>query len=123
MAQTNSTRVRNSRYVSGGTVEVNQTAIEWWERAYFSSAPDDRVYVVPKHLAGRLDRIAYEMLGEARLWWIIAMHNNILDVSGEVVEGTILYIPSADRVKNSLSGKPGGVPSQRELIPSILPIV
>jgi hypothetical protein len=123
MAETNSTLIRSSRYVSGGTTEVNATAIEWWDRLYFTSAPDDTLYVVPKSRAGRLDQISAELLGEPRWWWIIAMQNNILDPALEVVEGTVLYVPSVERVKTTLSGTSGGLPSQRELTPSILPIV
>ena len=119
----NSTLVRISRYVSGGTSEVNSTAIEWWERTNFVSNADDTSYVVEKKFGGRLDLISALFLGEARYWWLIAMHNNILDPSGEITEGRILYIPTAERVKSTLSGKLGGVSSTRELTPSILPIV
>ena len=121
--ETNSVRVRSSRYVSGGTTEVNQTALEWWERQNFVSNSDDSSYVVERQFAGRLDLIAATYLGEPRYWWLIAMHNNILDPYNEVVEGTVLFIPSQERVKNALSGKLGGVPSTRELPPVILPIV
>lgn len=123
MAETNSTLVRSSRYVSGGTTEVNQTAIEWWERLYFTTATDDRTFIVPKHLVGRLDRIAFDLLGDARLWWFIAMYNNVLDPGNDVVEGLVLYIPSVERTKNVMSGTLGGISSLRELTPSILPIV
>lgn len=118
----NSTLVRTSRYVSGGSTEVNQTALEWWEREVFLSAEDDNNYVVEKKFEGRLDLIAAIFLGEPRMWWIIAMLNNIVDPVTEVVEGVILYIPTAERAK-SFSGQLGGVPSTREVPPSILPIV
>lgn len=121
--ETNSTRVRISRYVSGGTTEVGQTALEWWDRNFFVSNADDTNYVVEKKFEGRLDLIAAVFLGEPRYWWLIAMHNNILDPFNEVLEGTVLYIPSAERAKSVLSGKLGGVASTRELSPSILPIV
>jgi hypothetical protein len=62
-------------------------------------------------------------LGEPRYWWLLAMHNNVLDPFNEIVEGVVLYIPSQERVKNALSGKLGGVASTRELPPTILPIV
>lgn len=119
----NSTRIRTSRYVSGGTTEVNSTALEWWERLHFVSSPDDSVYVVEKRFEGRLDQIAAVFLGEPRYWWIIAMHNNVLDAHAEVREGAVLYIPTPERVKAALSGKLGGVPSTRELPPNVLPIV
>lgn len=119
----NSVQRRRSRYVSGGITETNQTALEWWERNVFSSAEDDRAYVVEKRFAGRLDLIAALFLGEPRMWWIIAQYNNVLDVFAEVREGSIIYIPSTERVDMILNGQTGGVPSKREVPVSILPIV
>lgn len=121
--ETNSTKVRYSRYVSGGNTEVGQKTLEWWERARFTMNADDQIYVVERHFANRLDLIAATYLDEPRYWWVIAMHNNILDPYNEVTEGTIIYIPTRERVKTLLSGKMGGVPSTREVPPSIMPIV
>lgn len=121
----NSTLVRTSRYVSGGTTEVNSTAIEWWERARFFTDPTDQTYVVEKRFEGRLDLITAVYLGEQniRYWWVIAMLNNILDPYTEVTEGTVIYIPSRERLQLMLNGKLGGVPSTREVPTSIMPIV
>jgi hypothetical protein len=119
----NSTLVSSSRYVSGGTAEVNQTAIEWWDRASLQTHGDDITYIVEKKFEGRIDQIAATFLGEPRHWWIIAMSNNILDPTNEIREGVRLFIPTRERVKTILSGKLGGVPSTRELTPSIIPIV
>lgn len=119
----NSLQRRKSRYVSGGLTETNDKAIEWWERTTFSAAEDDRPYVVDKKFAGRLDLIAALFLGEPRMWWVIAQYNNVLDVFAEVREGSIIYIPSTERVEAILNGKTGGVPSKREVPISILPIV
>ena len=41
----------------------------------------------------RLDLIAKRYLGDSKLWWIIAMVNNIDGDSLLVQPGTILYIP------------------------------
>ncbi len=120
---TNSTRNKISRYVSGGVSEVNRTAIEWWERTVFSSNVDDRLYVVEARYAGRLDLISAVFLDEPRYWWVIAMHNNILDPHNEIRVGTTLYIPTLERVKSIMNGKLGGVTSTREVPVSILPIV
>jgi len=121
--ETNSVRYRASRYVSGGTTEVNQTALEWWERDFFTSKSDDLAYVVEKKFVGRLDLIAATYLGEPRYWWVIAMLNNVLDPANEIVEGAVLYIPTPERLKASLAGQLGGVGSTREVPTSILPIV
>jgi hypothetical protein len=123
MAETNSTLNRASRYVGGGTTEINQTAIEWWERDQFLSYPDDLTYVVERKFVGRLDLIAAVYVGEPRYWWVIAMLNNILDPANDVVEGLVIYIPTVERLKNAITGKIGGVQSTREVPLSILPIV
>ena len=123
MAQSNSTLVKTSRYVSGGTSEVNATAIEWWERNQFRLSNDDRKYVVEKKWVGRLDLIAAAFLGEPRHWWVIAQYNNILDPHNEIIEGRVIFIPTIDRVNSLLNGQIGGQPSQREVPISILPIV
>jgi hypothetical protein len=109
--------------VAGGTTEVNDWGIEWWDRAIFRPAPDDIRYTVDKKFEGRLDMISDLFLGEPRWWWIIAQMNNILDPHNEVREGAVLSIPTADRAKSMLTGQLGGVASTRELTPSILPIV
>ena len=123
MAETNSVMVRNSRYVSGGTTEVNTNALEWWERVVIPVNTDDIVYVVEQKFVGRLDWITATFLGEPRYWWVVAQYNNILDAHAEITEGMILYIPTIDRVKSILTGRVGGTQSQREVPLSILPIV
>lgn len=121
--QNNSLQVKSSRYVSGGVTETNGRAIEWWERVVLETAPDDTQFVVEKRFAGRLDLIAAVFLDEPRYWWVIAQLNNILDPASEVVEGIVLRIPSRERMKLILGGKLGGVPSTRDIKPSVFPIV
>lgn len=123
MAETNSTLVRNSRYVSGGVSEVGVNTIEWWERTAFTTSPDDTAYVVEKRFVGRLDLITTMFLGEPRYWWLVAQYNAILDPYDEITEGRVLYIPTLDRVKLLMTGKTGGVPSTREVPLAILPVV
>ena len=125
MTERNSLLVKNSRFVSGGVSEVNQTAIEWWERRYFSTDPTDSIYVVESRFVGRLDWIVGIHIGEkfVQNWWVVAMINNILDPYTEIYEGRVLYIPTRERMSSILEGKLGGIPSAREVPPSILPIV
>lgn len=123
MAEKNSVLVRTSRYVSGGETEVNQGALEWWERTTLTAAEDDTPYVIERKFEGRLDQVAALFLGEPRLWWVLAQYNNVLDPHAEVVEGAVIQIPSTERVQAILSGKTGGVRSTREVPTSILPIV
>lgn len=123
MSENNSVFRRESRYVSGGSTEVNSKALEWWDRSIISDADDDVAYVVEKKFAGRLDLIAAVYLDNSRLWWLIAQYNNILDPFSEITEGTLLYIPNKARAEGLLQGTLGGKPSTREVPTSILPIV
>lgn len=125
MAEKNSTFVKTSRYVAGGTTEVNRTAIEWWEKNTINRDPSDTTYVVEKRFEGRLDMIIAVNIGEqfTRYWWVIAMMNSILDAHSEVKEGRVLYLPTKERLQSILKGKMGGIPSTRQVPISILPIV
>jgi hypothetical protein len=124
MAETNSTLLKNSRYVAGGITEVNSTALEWWERAQFQGSDTDGSYVVEAKFVGRLDLIAMQFLGDSRLWWVLAQYNAILDPFNEIVTGRVLRVPTTSRVQTMLSGKLGGVKSTREVpLTNISPIV
>ncbi len=122
--ETNSTLVSKSRYVAGGITEVNNTALEWWERSNFRLDGSDRFYVVQEKYAGRLDMIAQDFLDDSRLWWFIAQYNAVLDPYGEIFPGRVLRIPTKDRAITMLTGKLGGVASTREVpLTNITPIV
>ena len=119
----NSTKRRNSRYCSGGTTEVSEGFIEWWERNTYEVSPGDQIYTVDSKTTGRIDLIASIFYNDPTLWWIIAQSNNILEPYKEIVIGATLYIPSKEKVDNILSGRPGGVPSTRIPPTTIRPII
>lgn len=123
MAELNSTKIRKSRYTSGGTSEVSQGLIEWWERNVYDVTPGDILYTVDSKTAHRIHLIADIFLNDQSLWWIIAQYNNILDPYGELVEGAEIAIPSPEKVDAMLSGRPGGVPSTRVPQITIKPII
>lgn len=120
----NSTLVQNSRYVVGGETEVNQTALEWWERTVFTLDDSDTTYTVEAKAVGRLDLIAQAYLGDSSLWWLLAQYNMILDPYSEITVGRVLRIPSTARVKTMLKGQMGGYESKREVpLNNVTPIV
>lgn len=122
--ETNSTLIATSRYVVGGQTEVNAERLEWWERADLPIDETDVRYTVERRTEGRLDLIAEVLLGDTRLWWLIAQYNALLDPFGEVVEGRILRVPTRQRVQTMLTGKLGGFASTREVPTNrIVPIV
>lgn len=105
---------KTSRYVHGGSTEVGELGIEWWERRNFKTDPTDTIFTVDNFHSNRLDLIANIFYGEPRYWWIIAQVNNILDPQQEVYPGRILSIPSKDRLMLLLNGKVGGFNSERQ---------
>lgn len=123
--ETNSTLVQDSRYVVGGQTEVNNTALEWWERTVFALDESDIIYTVQKSSEGRLDNIAKTFLNDSSYWWVIAQYNAILDPFTEITEGRILRIPTPARLQSMLgAGRLGGYASSREVpLSNITPIV
>jgi hypothetical protein len=111
---TNSVYNPSSRYVHGGVTEVGSVGLEWWERRKLVVDPTDYVFTVDYFHAGRLDLIATLFFGEPRYWWVIGQINNILDPLAEVVAGRVLYIPNQDRLFLILTGKQGGINSERQ---------
>lgn len=51
------------------------------------------------------DEIARHYLGDAKLWWIIAAANQILDPMVELYPGRRLIIPSATKVREQIQGQ------------------
>jgi hypothetical protein len=107
--------LKNGRYVLGGTSEVGVQTLEWWSKAAVKRDPSDLVYFMERKYENRPDMLGYVFYGDPGLWWIIAQYNNILDPVVELVEGTLLLIPTLDRIKQvySTSAKVGGIPSTR----------
>lgn len=124
-AALNSVMDRTSRYVSGGTTEVSQGRLEWWERTVFTQNQEtDTLYVVEDKTAGRLNTITAMHYGSEDNWWVIAQYNNVLDTYGEIQPGVILRIPAKSTVDLILQGRIGGNSSKRELqVNQIIPIV
>ena len=120
---TNTLYDKYSRYIAGGVTERTDNFIEWWERSIFPTDPTDIVYTVEDVYANRLDLIAATFYSESRYWWVIAQYNNILDPFSEISPGRILLIPTPSRLQLMLSANRGGVPSTKEAINLISPII
>lgn len=119
----NSLYLSTSRYVHGGVTETTNNYIEHWERIVFPRDNTDRVYTVENLYEGNPQVISTLFYGEPRYWWFICQFNNILDPISEIVAGRVLIIPTKDRLRLLLTRKHGGVPSQRELTPTIPPVI
>jgi len=120
---TNSLLRKSSRFVHGGTTEFADNKIEWWERKTFDYDISDISYVVENFYEGRLDLIAATFYDEPRFWWVIAQYNNIIDPFSEIIPGRVLLIPTKERLTAFLTSKTGGVPSTRQPINTISPVI
>lgn len=121
--ETNTLYNKYSRYIAGGTTEVANGMVEWWERGVFQRDPSDIVYTVENYYTGRPDLIAAVFYNEPRYAWFICQYNSIIDPFGEILPGRILLIPTAERLPLMLSTKQGGVNSTREAINLISPVI
>lgn len=99
----------NSRYAYGGITETSKNFVEWWERVKLPLDNTDKYYVMEKKYEGRPDLLGYVMYNDSSLAWVILQYNNILDPATELVEGTLLRIPTTDRVHGVLLN--GQIPS------------
>ena len=52
---------------------------------------------------GRLDQIAYRLLGDARLWWAIAYANQIANPLEDLQVGQTLKVPRREAVMAALA--------------------
>jgi hypothetical protein len=103
MSNIDSSKQSKSRYVNGGTVEKNNSYLNWWERKTITPHQTDRPYPLNKEYIGRLDLLASVIYGDSRVWWIIAQRNLIIDPTTELYEGKVLYLPDPERVNLLLS--------------------
>lgn len=112
-----------SRYVQGGQTEIGSIGLEWWERYSLPTDPSDQLYIVEDKYSRRPDLIANAFYSDIRLSWVICQFNNILDPYDEIVTGTILYIPTLERVQLMFNQKPGGIKSKMQEALILPPIV
>ena len=123
MSNMNSVFNKFSRYVGGGQTEVANNRLEWHERDTFVPDSSDVAYTVENFYEGRLDLISAAFYDEPRFWWLIAQYNRIIDPIGEVKAGTILQIPSKDRLQIMLNTKQGGYESSKQPVNTISPVI
>lgn len=97
----------NSRILQGGTPEVLQTSIGWWERNVTLSkdAETDIEFNIPPEYAGRPDLISFAVYGSAEYSWIVLQRNSIVDIVQELTVGKTIMLPSFSRLKLAILNK------------------
>jgi hypothetical protein len=84
---------RFSRLRFGELVSVD--GVEFWDvldLPEIPEQPDDVTYMILG--TDRIDLLAYKIYRDPRLWWVIAVANNMEDVPTEFNEGTVIRLPS-----------------------------
>jgi len=95
-------RIRNKsrlQFVDLFTVD----GAEFWDLSILPKIPvrlDDKRYQVVG--PDRIDTLAYRFYGDPRLWWVIAVANNIEIVPTQLSVGMKLRIPSPSYVRSVL---------------------
>jgi hypothetical protein len=66
-----------------------------------SAESDDFLYIIEAQYTHRPDLLAYDLYGEAALWWVFIQRNlNVLqDPIFDFVPGTKIYIPKSSSLK------------------------
>jgi len=104
-----SLRKKNSRMLQGGTSEVIDTYIGWWERR---DIPKDDIadiaYTITKVYEFKPDLIAYDYYGKNGLGWVVLQYNNIIDVNEQLAAGTTILLPSKSRMFYQILSSPVG---------------
>ena len=69
-----------------------------------SAEPDDFLYTIESQYTHRPDLLAFDLYGEAALWWVFIQRNlDVLqDPIFDFVPGTRIYIPKSSSLKSVL---------------------
>lgn len=98
MAITKSTKVRDSRYVQGGTTEIFPKRLGWWDRKVLQKSNADVTITISPKYNLRPDLLAFDMYGNVNLAWVVLQFNNIVDVNEEFITGKVITLPTKKRL-------------------------
>jgi len=108
---TSSVNKRNSRYVQGGTTTTFSTRLGWWDRLVMLPDDEDVNHTITGRQDRRPDVIAFDVYGKSELAWVVLQFNSIADINIELRAGTVISLPTPDRVFFDMLNRPtGGVP-------------
>lgn len=67
---------------------------------------DDILYSISKTYEYRPDRLAYDLYGDASLWWVFAMRNknSLIDPVWDFKTGNNIYLPKKATLQAALGG-------------------
>lgn len=94
-------------YVSASpyfTTEMTDSFLDVLNFRNIPKEPDDILYVIKPQHALRPDLLAYDLYGDANLWWVFAARNpnTIEDPTFDFQSGVAIYLPKSTTLKRVL---------------------
>jgi hypothetical protein len=82
----------------------NSLNLELLEIRPVPSEPDDYRYVIENQYTHRPDLLAYDLYGNAKLWWVLVQRNMsvIKDPIYDFKPGTVIYLPKRSNLEKFL---------------------
>ena len=86
------------------TTQVKENYLDVLSIRAVSAESDDFLYTIESQYTHRPDLLAFDLYGEAALWWVFIQRNlNVLqDPIFDFVPGTKIYIPKSSSLKTVL---------------------
>lgn len=81
-----------SRYRKNGEVTMNANSRLGWHKIE-PILPKDTDTLYKIQVGDTILSVAQRFYSNQKLWWLIALRNNIIDPTTEVSPGDVLYIP------------------------------
>jgi len=94
----NSTENRNSRIVQGGTTDIHNKRLGWWEKRTLNKQDDDIFITIREQENARPDMISNRLYGKPIYAWLVLQYNNIVDPEVELTTGKIIRMPTRSRL-------------------------
>jgi Base plate wedge protein 53 len=86
------------------TTELNGEHLDTWRARIIPKEADDIVYTIKPQHALRPDLLAYDLYGDANLWWVFAVRNpnTIEDPVYDFQTGVTIFLPKSTTLKKAL---------------------
>jgi hypothetical protein len=86
------------------TTQQNNHYLELLDIRPVPSEPDDFLYIIENHYRHRPDQLAYDLYGNAKLWWVFVQRNMsvIKDPIYDFEPGVSIYIPKKSNLEKYL---------------------
>ena len=86
------------------TTQIKENYLDVLSIRAVSAEADDFLYTIESQYTHRPDLLAYDLYGEAALWWVFIQRNlDVLqDPIFDFVPGTRIYIPKSSSLKSVL---------------------